>query len=263
MNPKPCEVDVSFVMLATGVDEQEARDRVRKTIEAVEEGHHVYRCIERAMFAIPRIAGHPYYPELRTSFSKDGFRLLELGCCFGTDARKMIHDGLPPTNLVVSDLHDVYWNFGKSILYQDQPPVQTIFGDFAAEPGADGMDLIKSESLADSFSVVSAQAILHVLSKEQCTTFLHNALRCLKQDGTLFGSCVGNKVAPSAWGETPTKGMTGRPIAQRFLHSTDSLAALLGDIGFKCIDVREAVRNGAAAPTSDDDKTHLVFVATK
>ena len=40
---------------------------------------------------------HPVYDEVVSRLKKDS-KLLDLGCCFGQDIRKLIHDGVPAEN---------------------------------------------------------------------------------------------------------------------------------------------------------------------
>ncbi|KAJ3105054.1 hypothetical protein HDU96_008734 [Phlyctochytrium bullatum] len=253
-------LDVAFVAEAAGITTEEALDRVKTVIKAVEESHHVYRCIERAMFAVPRVINHPLYPSLVKRFGKDDSpRVLELGCCFGTDARKMIRDGLDPAKLVVTDLHDAYWDMGKSLLFNDDPQgFKVVFGDFATEEPS----MVKLHDFEGAFDVISAQAILHVLSKEQCIAFLRNCSASLKGDGksVLFGTCIGMVLEAQNGDPTPTKGLPGREALPRFWHTKDTLAALLKDVGFKQVEV-----DLVATMTDKEgvEKGRLVFTAYK
>ena len=235
-------------MAYCGLSEEEALCRVNETIETVNsEGHHVYRCIERGMFASARIQLHPEYQEVKKHFEEASFRLLELGCCFGTDARKMLHDGLDPQKLIVSDLHDFYWQVGQKVLFKDDlKNVEAVFLDFTG-PRDKFIDT-SGAKLEERFDVVSAMAILHVLSQDQCVRFLENAYACLKpNNGVLFGYCVGSSI-PSEWGKTPTKGLQDRIEAPRFLHSQQSLTELLTSIQFREVQVSTVARGWSGAP---------------
>ena len=251
------KADVSFLCSYCNIDESEARARVKATQEAVASaGHHAYRCIERAMFTVSRVHTHTDYPSVVKRFADADFKLLELGCCFGTDARQMLHDGLDPSKLVVSDLLSFYWETGSSVLFRDDmSTVESHFLDFA---DASFAVLGKPAEWEQAFDVISAQAILHVLSEEQCTTFLRHALHCLKPGcGMLLGTCVGATEAVPSWGETPTKGLPGRKKETRYLHSVESLTALLLRLGFTGLSVygagrpMEAVGLGAQEPNRD------------
>ena len=127
----PC--DTSFIQTYCNITSDEVNRRVQATVSYITtEKLHVFGCIGRGGFAASRIDHAPWYPSMRQQFSRPGFRVFELGCCVGTDSRKMLHDGLPSGQLTVSDLHDGYWNARRAELFRDEPGVQTIFLDFAA-----------------------------------------------------------------------------------------------------------------------------------
>ncbi|KAJ3318261.1 hypothetical protein HDV06_000704 [Boothiomyces sp. JEL0866] len=216
--------DVSFIQSYCKIDKEEATTRILDTIKIIEEGHHVYRCIQMGMFGKSTIHLHPKYSEITPRFGKPGFKLLELGCCFGTDARKMITDGLNPASITVSDLTDIYWQTGRTVLFKDNLDVKSVFTDFAVE---------QPVGFEPGFDVISAQLILHVLSKQQCEYFLSNCYKYLQNNGILFGTCVGSATEPRLWGKTPTKGLEGRSEQERFLHSKESLTELLQSFGYK------------------------------
>jgi hypothetical protein len=235
------KIDFTFLASYCAIGEGEALARVEAVKSNVEsQGHHVYKCIERGMFASARIHQHPDYSLITRRFVEDDFKLLELGCCFGTDARKMLFDGLQQHKLTVSDLHDFYWNVGEQILFRDDlKSVESVFVDFSV-PWKD-LEPETQERFTARFDVITAMAILHVLAAEQCLTFLQNAYLCLKpkNNSTLLGYCAGS-TQPTDWGATPTKGLQGRTEAPRFLHSKESLEALLLSVGFIDIVVSHA-----------------------
>lgn len=207
------------------------------TINAVKSEHHVYACIQRALFTKPRIAKHPQYASVIANVHKLQYKVLELGCCFGTDARKLISDGLLPGQLWVSDLHDAYWNIGRSTLFKDEPPVHKLFVDFSCA----------SDSIPSShFSAVSCQMVLHVLSRGQCEGLLANIVLSLKPGGLLFGSCIGTIQQAHDWLATPTKGLPGRKEERRHRHSKASLAELLARLGYTQIEVVDEPLSGTA-----------------
>ncbi|KAJ3255505.1 hypothetical protein HK103_006230 [Boothiomyces macroporosus] len=246
--------DVSFIKEYCKIDEKEATKRILDTIRVIEESHHVYKCIQMGMFGRTIIHLHPQYPEIKVNFVKPNFKLLELGCCFGTDARKMISDGLNPSSITVSDLTDVYWQTGKAVLFKDNLNVKAVFTDFATESPV---------GLEPGFSAISAQLILHVLSKDQCQHFLSNCFKYLVSGGMLFGTCVGSATEPHLWGKTPTKGLNGRQEHERFLHNKESLTQLLESFGFKVkVGTLESwVRSGSQPNTRQVQ--HLYFFAVK
>ncbi|KAI8924756.1 hypothetical protein BC831DRAFT_463927 [Entophlyctis helioformis] len=237
--------DLAFLMATAGISEHEARARLAATLEAVAASHHVYRCIERFSFALPRVSTHPLYATaIQPRFADPAFRVLELGCCFGTDARKMLADGLRPECLTVSDLHGAYWQMGAHTLFQSSPPpgVTAVFGDLAV-PVSD-TDLVTTAGLAGQF--------------DAATDFLAQVHRCLRSGGRLIGTCVGTLAETgSEWGITPTKGMEGRRAVPRWLHSKQTLTAALENAGFAHVVV------DVAGNRASEGNVRLVFSATR
>eukprot|EP00834_Sanchytrium_tribonematis_P003239 NODE_119_length_18186_cov_1.929397.p9 type:complete len:243 gc:universal NODE_119_length_18186_cov_1.929397:6992-6264(-) len=234
-----------FLEKYCNITHEEALQRIQNTINKVKESHHVYRCIEKAMFATPRVNQHPYYPSLINHLHS--LTVLELGCCFGTDARQLLMDGIPKNQLFVSDLHDAYYQIGQSILFKDELDINTQFMDFAVP-----------RSQLMQFNVISCQMILHCLSKEQVECFLLNVLNSLLTNGVLFGCCVGTTSEIGVeWIKTPTIGLN-RPEMNRFLHNRVTLSRLLESIGFKQIEVMEEILG-----SGDQEMTRLVFTAKK
>ena len=56
-----------------------------------------YPCIGWWMFLQLYMSQNPVYGEVLYRLKK-GERLLDLGCCFGQDIRKLVHDGVPSEN---------------------------------------------------------------------------------------------------------------------------------------------------------------------
>jgi len=46
---------------------------------------------------------------------KAGGNLLDLGCCFGQDLKKLIHDGAPASSLFVADLRSEFIELGYEL----------------------------------------------------------------------------------------------------------------------------------------------------
>jgi hypothetical protein len=183
----------------------------------------------------------------------------------------MLYDGLEPQKMTVSDLHDFYWKVGSSVLFMDDlSSVESVFFDFA-EPWHEDGTVSTGSKLAKRFDVISAQAILHVLSLDQCKAFLRNALASLKpSNGLFFGTCVG-ATTPSDWNVTPTRGLEGRAEAPRFLHNAETLRAALLESGFadavvSLVSMQERVETQIASETkqglaSGASMARLVFSA--
>ncbi|ORY31126.1 hypothetical protein BCR33DRAFT_549910 [Rhizoclosmatium globosum] len=245
--------DLSWYTSYTNTTPSEAEDRIQTTYARTAPSHHVYKCIQNHQFATPRGCLHPLYDSLKPRF-KAGESVLELGCCFGTDARRFVQDGVDVTKLVVSDLHDAYFRIGGEVLYSGDTALDGVgewWGDLAVLGAAE------KAGLKGRFGIVSAQAILHVLSKGQVAAFLRECLACLQSGGVLYGMCVGSRVE-GEWGVVPTKGLEelGREVSPRYLHSRESLEGLLRGVGFS-----DVVVNAVERGEGEDGRVmaHLIF----
>lgn len=56
----------------------------------------------------------PSYPHI-LQLLKAGGNLLDLGCCFGQDLKKLIHDGAPASSLFVADLRSEFIELGYEL----------------------------------------------------------------------------------------------------------------------------------------------------
>jgi len=97
-------------------------------------GIHSYRCVEEKMFMQPRIAGHPFWwpltgqvapsevaatsvpalPPKLAALNLGERRVLDVGCCFGTDLRVLICAGFHPRNLMGIDIQPTFIDLGVS-----------------------------------------------------------------------------------------------------------------------------------------------------
>ncbi|KAI8608698.1 hypothetical protein BC830DRAFT_1174198 [Chytriomyces sp. MP71] len=84
---------MGWYLAYTSLSPEEADARIEETYATTAKTHHVYKYIEGRRFVDPRAV-----------------RVLELGTCFGTDARRLVADVLAVDRLVVSDLHRHYFD---------------------------------------------------------------------------------------------------------------------------------------------------------
>ncbi|KAJ7907966.1 hypothetical protein B0H13DRAFT_2233363 [Mycena leptocephala] len=129
--------EFAFVKEETGICDA---DTLKKHILAVQTKAYALRgfpCIRRFEFAKTKISVLPAYEQvLKLGREREGAILLDLGCCCGTDIRKVARDGFPMGNLLASDVVADYWNVGHE-LFRTTPetfPVVFLLGD-ALDPG--------------------------------------------------------------------------------------------------------------------------------
>jgi hypothetical protein len=72
-----------------------------------------YVCIKEMRFAEPRIATHPTFKAaISVSSRVSSLRLLDIGCCFGTDVRQAIVSGVLPSNVFGVDIEHEFVDSG-------------------------------------------------------------------------------------------------------------------------------------------------------
>ncbi|KZV95790.1 hypothetical protein EXIGLDRAFT_834076 [Exidia glandulosa HHB12029] len=60
-----------------------------------------------------------YQQVLQLGRERPGAILLDLGCCSGNDARKVVADGFPATQVIACDLHADFWKLGYELFRDD------------------------------------------------------------------------------------------------------------------------------------------------
>lgn len=203
----------------------------------------LYRCVRELMFLRPRIERHFHYPEvLATIKSADPHaRYLDLGCCFGTDTRRVVVDGWKQEKVVAVDVIPDFWNYGLQ-LYEDAATikVETRIGDVTSDSA-----FVESLVAGGQFAHVWTGAVLHVLTEAKVEALLRSVFAMLRPGGSYFGTCVGTSGQPSDW--QPEY----RNRGQAYLHTAESLKELLERIGFVEVVVTEQSAR-APAPLQED-----------
>ncbi|KAK0341756.1 hypothetical protein LTR02_017117 [Friedmanniomyces endolithicus] len=89
-----------------------------------------YPCIGLYSFLAFTIAKSPQYPDILHRL-KAGEALLDLGCCFGQDLRRLVFDGAPASNLTGVELEQGFLDLGYELLLdRGRFRVPLIAGDF-------------------------------------------------------------------------------------------------------------------------------------
>ncbi|KAL9539264.1 hypothetical protein MBANPS3_010366 [Mucor bainieri] len=144
---------------------------------------------KRYKFAFSRIYERFFYKDLiklgqtlEQQHQKPYF--LDIGCCTGTDLRKMMLDGYPKDYLIGMDIEQCYIDCGYE-LFKDDPdtcPIRFIIDDlFTFE---------KTHALCNTISIVHAGSVLHLFDLDQIVQFIHRATWLLKPGGILAGGHV-------------------------------------------------------------------------
>ncbi|KAH9933965.1 uncharacterized protein BXZ73DRAFT_89643 [Epithele typhae] len=271
---------VAFLREQTGINDEEQLRAHILTVTKMAYEVFPYQCIRLFAFAAFRVPSIPNYDHLlRLGKEREGAILLDIGCCFGTDSRKIAADGWPAQNIVASDIHPEFWALGHTLFGSTTGsfPATFVPGDalspihltqhpilptsFSALPSdltpLDLSALSSLNPLAGRVSAIHAGALFHLFSAADQAR-LARALAGLlapHPGATIAGS---HSAAPDrADGEPPRAeevvmlGADGSAIAQ-FRHSPASWAALWDGAVFEKGTVRVETELQAVAVASGD-----------
>ena len=160
-----------------------------------------YPCIGQWRFLDLSISQQPAYGRVLDLLkegqdSGDAKLLLDLGCCFAQDIRKLIYDGAPAGNLYGCDLKAEFLELGFD-LFADRGRCGAHF--FVADVLADNDGSGKSGggglvALAGKVDVVYAASFLHIFSWEDQVRIAKRIIRILKpsRGSLVFGRQTGS-----------------------------------------------------------------------
>ncbi|KZT53672.1 hypothetical protein CALCODRAFT_500807 [Calocera cornea HHB12733] len=214
----------AFFKQTTGIqDEAELNEHICKIQE---EAYKVFPCpcIRNFNFTKLKISRLVAYPQMMALVkTRLDAVYLDIGCCFGNDARKAVVDGYPMENIICSDLRPQYWELGHE-LFRDKDTfhVPFIAGDafdpmFLAPTVAvrtgprPALNEVKTLSeLQGEISVIHASSFFHLFDEEhqEKLAYLTGSLLSKKPGSLIFGS-HGGLVTPGvrnergAWGHSP------------------------------------------------------------
>ncbi|KAI0066719.1 hypothetical protein BV25DRAFT_1796809 [Artomyces pyxidatus] len=249
------EDETAFFKAQTGIQDDE--ELKKHLLQGQADAYKVfpYPCIRKFAWTKLKISRlFAYHQLLKLGREREGAILLDIGCCFGNDARKAIADGFPIQNVVASDLHQGFWDAGHKV-FRTTPetfPVPFVPGDvfdpahlaivppFTAPPTTPRPNLATLTSLnplRGYVSAVHASSFFHLFQEEQQ---LHLARALAGLLAAEPGSMLSGRHAglPEAGFRTCSSGIQG------FCHSAESWKELwegvFGEVGVQ-VDVEARV----------------------
>jgi SAM-dependent methyltransferase len=175
---------------------------------------HPYPCLYRWGFAKPGIHKHPAWNQIASTNPK----LLDVGCCMGTDLRMLIYLGIEKSRLTGVELLSEFIQLGYEFFRDgNDPAMQSMFltADFL-DPNFE-TSLVGGQLIAEHFDAIYTGSVIHLFDQAGIIRLLQNIKRCLRKGGVFFGRTTG----------LPTPGIIEYSSKQVYLHNADSLRDLL------------------------------------
>lgn len=161
----------------------------------------------------------PHYAEVLSRL-RNGEELLDLGCCFGQELRRLIVDGAPADNLYGVDLRPEFFDLGYDLfLDRENCKIKFIAADVFSQPE-------KLMALSGQISIVYAGAFFHLFDRPQQLHVARLITQLLKPEAgsMLLGRQVGS-VKPGVY-EHGTN-----PAGRMFRHDDQSWKDLWDEAG--------------------------------
>ncbi|KAG1750824.1 hypothetical protein EDB19DRAFT_1353312 [Suillus lakei] len=177
--------EVAFFKEQIGFDDEEDLKRHILEIQAKTYKLAPYPWIRGFIFLLLNISNNPMYEHiLKLGRERPDAVLLDIGCCFGVDARKAAADGFPAKNIIASDLHNDMLELSHE-LFKTTPasyPACQIPGDvfdpefisiaapsndISPAPAIDLSSLKSLNSLHGRISVINATRLFHLFPEDK------------------------------------------------------------------------------------------------
>ncbi|KAN0087679.1 hypothetical protein V8E55_006300 [Tylopilus felleus] len=224
----------AFFKSTTGIhDDNELKEHILN-VQAQAYAVVPYPCIRSLSFTRLKISRMPTYKNvLKLGRERKGALLLDMGCCFGNDARKVALDGFPVDQIVASDLRQELWDIGH-LLFHSSPqsfPATFVAGNAIdpafLSPFPGGAELPAEVNLANirtlndlrgKVSVIWAASFFHLFSERNQRQLAHafGSLLSPESGSIIFGSHIA----------LPNKGVFADKISDKdvrmFCHDPES-----------------------------------------
>jgi len=179
-----------------------------------------YKCLREYRFLETRIKSNHIYPVIIENASQKSY--LDLGCCFGSDLRRLLVDGARIENIVGVEQFEEFIDYGCE-LYNDKEKLKSrmFVGNFLQ----DDFVVKLQDKIKIPVDVVHAGSILHLLYETEVNKLINTIYTLLKLNGYIFGQTVADTHPHLA-------SVDHNPNGIRYLHSPTSLKDLLASVGF-------------------------------
>ncbi|KUJ18444.1 uncharacterized protein LY89DRAFT_668588 [Mollisia scopiformis] len=144
-------------------------------------------CVGMFRFIDFELSMSPLYSDILSRLKAEN-KLLDLGCCFGQDMRKLVHDGAPPSSIFGAELRKEYVDSGYDLfLDRDTFGVKIIMADVFDTHGP-------LNELEDQMDMIHVGLFLHLFDWEGQRKACERMVSLLKkQEGVMvLGHQLGN-----------------------------------------------------------------------
>ncbi|PMD65783.1 uncharacterized protein K444DRAFT_517640 [Hyaloscypha bicolor E] len=214
---------------------------------------HPLPCIGQLRFIDFALSQSPLYPEILSRI-KSGANLLDLGCCFAQDLRKLAYDGAPDSSLYGAELESQYLELGYELfLDRDTFRAKLIVADIFDEQGP-------LQEIDGKMDIVHIGLFLHLFDLDGQREICERIVRLLKNEkGVLV---LGTQV-----GSTKPKDVPFGAAKNVFRHDETTFEKLWKEVGEKtgsAWKVKAWMDGGLGAgskkrPWDDEDTRRLIF----
>ena len=182
-----------------------------------------YPCLGKLNFLDLSISQSPTYPTVLARLINFNHTLLDLGCCFAQDLRKLVSDGAPRENLYGLELRQAFVDLGYE-LFQDRETFNCTFliGNVLDDTALDGM----LKGIMGKIDMIYAASIFHLFDWADQVLLAKRITVLLKPvpGSVVLGRQRGNVNAGEYEHRTNKKGTM-------FRHNEESFRRMWDDVG--------------------------------
>jgi len=148
-----------------------------------------YACIGSCRFLNFSLSQNPHYAEVMERMLAPGSeqQLLDLGCCFGHDLRKLAYDGVPSERLYGIDIDAAFIDLGFDLfLDREKFKGKVLAANLFDEPSKD-----LTSQLGGGVDIVYAASFFNLFSWEHEVILCTNLVKLLKPGAMILGRQLG------------------------------------------------------------------------
>ena len=187
-----------------------------------------YPCIGGFRFLNLSISQHPLYSTVLSRLKDSSQILLDIGCCFGQDIRRLVADGVPSEHLYGADLRLEFLELGYE-LFKDEGTLKTKFleGNIFEVNGEEGKEL---RQLNGKIDIIHASSFLHLFTWDEqvkAGVQMVHFLNPMTKDALI----IGRQTATITPGVKPS--ILSSALGDKYRHDAASFQRMWDEIGEK------------------------------